>query len=278
MSTASSLTPIHVLVLNTAEGHLQMAIGRLAPDSEEYELLCAQEWRIVSQGAEMLTPLLLSTLERLHLTLGEISQIACVSGPGSFTGIRLAITTAAGLSRALSGNIKQAGIPFMPLLARNVAIKAPFLLEECSSDAMVWTLTHARRNLVHMQGFSSHSVLHKKIEPATDILVLSLEEAAKRVNEQGGKALMAGSGVNRNRETLQGLLPHAMLLPDTYATVEPVVLMEQCALCSFSDKDIEPAYVRACDAEDNLDAIASSLGLDAKQARLTLATVTGASE
>ncbi|MBG3877801.1 tRNA (adenosine(37)-N6)-threonylcarbamoyltransferase complex dimerization subunit type 1 TsaB, partial [Desulfovibrio oxamicus] len=97
------------LALNAAESRVQAAALR------DGETLFAQEWHVPSQGTELLAPALADAFERMRLSLADVRRIACVQGPGSFTGLRLVLSTAAGMARALGA--EQAGLSYTQLLA-----------------------------------------------------------------------------------------------------------------------------------------------------------------
>lgn len=55
----------------------------------------------VSTHSELLLPLVSECLAELGLKPGELSAVACGAGPGSFTGLRIGLSTAKGLCFAL---------------------------------------------------------------------------------------------------------------------------------------------------------------------------------
>ena len=71
------------LIMNASEGRIQFVL------EQEGSLACAQEWSAPSKGTELLTPALADAFQRLGIMPSDISRIACVAGPGSFTGLRL---------------------------------------------------------------------------------------------------------------------------------------------------------------------------------------------
>ncbi|RXF77984.1 tRNA (adenosine(37)-N6)-threonylcarbamoyltransferase complex dimerization subunit type 1 TsaB, partial [Desulfovibrio sp. DS-1] len=97
------------LALNAAESRVQVAA------LSDGETLFAQEWHVPSQGTELLAPALADAFARMRLSLADVRRIACVQGPGSFTGLRLVLSTAAGMARALGA--EQAGLSYTQLLA-----------------------------------------------------------------------------------------------------------------------------------------------------------------
>lgn len=173
---------MYLLALNSAEGVLQLALARKERQAAPWSPLFYEALPAASQGAELLAPRIRLGLERLDLTPDALTHLALVRGPGSFTGLRLALATAAGLARA-SGAL-QAGLDYLPLLAASALLRlgrekarpsaAPEAMttEDMSTEAMptaphedqtpaaasvLWVLTHARRNLVHAQAFAART-------------------------------------------------------------------------------------------------------------------------
>jgi tRNA threonylcarbamoyladenosine biosynthesis protein TsaB len=60
-------------------------------------------------SSEVILPSLAALLERAGARLADISRIAVVAGPGSFTGIRVGLATAWGLSRSLRAPLETVG-------------------------------------------------------------------------------------------------------------------------------------------------------------------------
>lgn len=307
--------PSALLTINTAEGRLQIALGRpfaheVSPDFSEkaekkeesgihasfssqafsvslfdasMELLVAQEWMAQSQGAELFTPLVASTLDRLGMSPRDIGRIACVTGPGSFTGIRLALGSASGLARSIGA--QQAGIPYLPLLAASVVRRVPWFFENRKRPTVLWIVTYARRNLVYAQAFSAF--LHQgeksqgkaafKVRAVSSLFVKTPEEAASIITSGEHACVIAGSGADRNREMLQAALPGKRILPENFSTPDARTFLELASCALYQNADIVPEYVRACDAEDNLAAISVSLGLNPEEARKKLDDLTQAS-
>ena len=292
----------HLLVLNAAEGLLQLLIARPepagGPAGAEPALvpLCSQSWHVPSQGAELLAPALRDACARLHIQPGDISRIACVRGPGSFTGLRLVIASAAGLARATGAS--QAGIEYLPLLALSAGMRLSALLPP--EETLCWAITHARRQLVHMQGFSCGTSARNNSAsrlplPLSGILVCSPEESADIItrSQQSAPAasvLLLGSGLTRNRAAFEQFFPPTKsseqqdpeeqhgafrLLPSSYDHPSPEALLRAACDLRYANEDIAPLYVRHADAVDNLERIALSLGLDPEEACRRFAQLAG---
>jgi len=258
------------LALNAAEARLQIA----AADSGGRALF-TQEWQAASQGAELLAPALRDALHLLGIPARALARIACVHGPGSFTGLRLVLATAAGLARATGA--EQGGIPYLPLLAHN-ALSG--ILP--TGETVLWTLTHARRGLVHGQGFRLHSgAPPASFTPVCGLAVLQLTEnngcaAFITRHSAGSPLLLLGSGVTRNEDYFAATLPDARRLPARLDHPAPAVLLEYAQTIPYGRDDIAPMYARGCDAEENLPRISASLGFDPQKSREEFRRLTSA--
>ncbi|MBQ4132392.1 MAG: tRNA (adenosine(37)-N6)-threonylcarbamoyltransferase complex dimerization subunit type 1 TsaB [Desulfovibrionaceae bacterium] len=305
------------IIINSMEGPLQLLLARTAENRsfQSCASVCAEGgnaleyafrttasalidslcWEPDGQGAETLIPNLAELLQKNGIKNSEVRRIACVRGPGSFTGIRLALSTALGLSRSMPGKPELGGIDYLPLLA-HTALTALDLPQAGN----LWTLTHARRGQVHIQGFN----LETELSPLCAARGCLLKNAAEIIDnggdgaavhpdtnrakkgcadnvQEGGQPAqhpsplyLMGSGLARNREFFATCFPHAHLLDEPLFPSVPC-LLGAAAGAEYSRKPVEPLYLRASDAEENLPYIAAGLGLDPHQAMLDLLKLTG---
>lgn len=261
-----------LLVLNAAEGRVQNVL------LEDGVFLCAQEWNAPSRGTEFLTPLLVDMFQRTKHKPSEITRLACVSGPGSFTGLRLVLSTAAALRRATGCRV--ASLNSLALLATTLALSGFSTDQPCR----VRVITYARRGLVHGQDFLFNTP--DLPIPLTAPAMLDI----KGIFADPLPKVIIGSGVSRNLEFLRqqkllldqqhtsqetpeheksGNLQNIQLLPNvcdqssTGALAKMAFALPESA---WQNADIEPLYLRSCDAVDNLAAIASKRGDNPDQA------------
>ncbi|MCL1889143.1 MAG: tRNA (adenosine(37)-N6)-threonylcarbamoyltransferase complex dimerization subunit type 1 TsaB [Desulfovibrionaceae bacterium] len=254
------------LVLNTAEGRLMLALGA------EGEFCFAQEWQAKGQGAEVLLPALSQAMTAMRLPPARLGRLAVVTGPGSFTGLRLAVVSAAALSRAFS--LPQAPIPYLPLLAAAAVNRlAPALPPE--TEQYFWVMTHARRDLAHLQGFACRFAPGSgfRLTELVPLQSLSLEECSRILNGSApGPQWVLGSALSRGRDffvALQEKRPDLRLLPPDFDHPSPAFILRQAMDLpdqAFALRDLEPCYARPSEAEENLPRIAAGLGLDPLEA------------
>jgi len=73
------------LVMAGAEERLQLVLGQPGPDG--LSLLASRQWTVPGQSVRFLMPGLKSVLDEFGLEPSVLERIACVRGPGSFTGL-----------------------------------------------------------------------------------------------------------------------------------------------------------------------------------------------
>jgi tRNA threonylcarbamoyl adenosine modification protein YeaZ len=253
------------LVLNAAEGLLQIVV------TDNEVLLCAQEWNCPRQATEILAPALQEICAALQITPGDFRRVACVRGPGSFTGIRLALATAAALRRA--GRARLAGLDYLQALAGTAAInrQLPF-------DVRIVALTHARRDLVHFRPFLSIGPSMPPLPLADARLVTpraALEAALDLAGENRFPVYVCGSGLARNipapGDRADGRL---VLMPECLTPGVPALRI-LARHGEYFDEDIEPIYLRPCDAVENLSQLAADQGMDGGEAAARLRELLG---
>jgi tRNA threonylcarbamoyl adenosine modification protein YeaZ len=242
------------LVLNAAEGLLQIVV------TDNEVPLCVQEWNLPRRSTEILAPALREICAALGIKAGDFRRVACVHGPGSFTGIRLVLTTAAALRRA--GRARLAGLNYLQSLAATVAVnrRLPF-------EARIAVVTHARRDLVHFCPFVS---LGPEIPPwpLHETRLLTPREAlADALSLWRGRlpVYMCGSGLARNAFVFEACGERIVLAPEC-ANPVAAALRIQARHGEYFDGDIEPAYLRPCDAVENLPHFAAQRGEDGGEA------------
>ncbi len=105
---------MRILLIHTAgnEGSAALADTELSPPMIATELLPGRT------SSERLMPTVRSLLETRGWELGELTAVVVVHGPGSFTGVRVGVAAAKGLSEA--AGIPLIGVSRLALLAGSV--------------------------------------------------------------------------------------------------------------------------------------------------------------
>ena len=117
--------------------------------TDDEELVFSFVWALQDRASELLAPTLKQMFDLSGHSFSELRRIGCVRGPGSFTGIRLVLATAAALRRTTRAQL--AALDYMQALATSLAMNEQLLF-----GRKIWIATHARRDLVHLAGYVSY--------------------------------------------------------------------------------------------------------------------------
>ncbi len=101
-----------ILSMTTATNHLSVAI------SEDNKLIAEKNEEDQRNHSEHLDPMISQILKDNNLTLNDIDRFAVAQGPGSYTGLRIGITTAKMFSSIL--NKELVGVSTLAALAQGV--------------------------------------------------------------------------------------------------------------------------------------------------------------
>jgi tRNA threonylcarbamoyladenosine biosynthesis protein TsaB len=165
----------------------------------------------------------------------EIGRIAVGVGPGSFTGLRIGISTARALGQAL--RIPAVGVGTLAALARGMA--------EGAAGRSLLPALDARRG----EAFAALYDADRRNEVWAPF-VASPEELVRRVSRLPEPPLAAGSGALRFRAELHGC---GVEIPGDEDPVHRIAARHICALgagaSDLRDAEITPIYLRPPDAE-----------------------------
>ena len=146
-----------------------------------------------------LSSLLAVTVKRVlsasGLDINDLDYFACGLGPGSFTGLRVGLSTIKGLSWALRKPL--IGIPTLDILAMNALA--------CGHKIII-PVIDAKRSLVYACSYKFTNGSLKKTSP---YMLLSKEELLKKIKQP---AVVFGDALNLYREDILKSAPQSVLL------------------------------------------------------------------
>ena len=105
---------MRILLIHTAGGEGSVALA----DTEAAEAIVATEVLPGKTSSERLVPAVRRLMEGRGWRLGELAAVVVVHGPGSFTGVRVGLSAAKGLSEA--GGVGLIAVSRLALLAASV--------------------------------------------------------------------------------------------------------------------------------------------------------------
>lgn len=185
-----------------------------------------------------LMPMIDAALISSGVALQDLDRIAVVTGPGSFTGVRLGVSTAKGLAHG-------AGKPC-------VAIDA---LEAMANGAgefggIICPIQDARAGQVYGAAFSGDADHDRLMEDTP----MKLEDYVAHIQTLGDRFLFVGDGMPVHREKLTLLLGNAAVMAaPQFAYLRPaaVAYLGAKAVVELDYRQLMPLYLRAPSAERN---------------------------
>lgn len=197
-----------------------------------YEAMCINSFT----HSQSMLPMVEEAYLHTGLSVDKTDVFACVTGPGSFTGVRIGVSTVKALAQA-----KQKPC---------VAVDA---LESMANgvryfDGVICPIQDARAGQVYGAAFMGGSM-----ERLTDDEPLILEEYLEKVKAFGKKMLFLGDGMPVHREKIAALLGEsAVFAPAQLAYLRPASAAElawQKQEKAVSYLELQPMYLRAPSAE-----------------------------
>ncbi len=187
--------------------------------------------------SETLIPLMENVLSGVKLTLADIDAFAVANGPGSFTGIRIAVSAVKGMAFALGKEIYS--VSTLHALAYNLI----------GFDCIAVPAMDARRNQVYNAVFRIHS-LTDEVQRLTEDRAISAEALKAELKQyKDEKIIILGDGAEL---ILSGLdMGNASIAPPLlrYQNAASICLMCGDDTERLSADSILPEYLRLSQAE-----------------------------
>lgn len=213
-----------ILALDTSFGACSAAI--LRADGE-----CFSAYEEMERGhAEALIPMVGAVMRDAGIAFGDIDRVAATTGPGSFTGVRIAISAALGL--VIACGAQSFGVMSLAVMARRAQHDG--LWRE--TDGPLAICVDARRDEVYAAMFGMGDEFETPC-------VLSLADALQLVPQgaaiagTGAVRVVEVTGRNDLRKIAPNLQPHAAALADLVASGK------------VPPGPLRPLYLRAPDAK-----------------------------
>ena len=168
-----------ILCIETATKSCSIALAR------EGQLFACKE--AVSQEyshSEQLTVFIEDLLQEQHLTVQDLNAIAISSGPGSYTGLRIGVSTAKGLCYSLD----------IPLISISTLEAMAQLMKDKHPNKQLCPMIDARRMEVYCALFGT--------DQQTDVEAKVIDENSFSKDLEQGSLLFFGDGADKCQEVL----------------------------------------------------------------------------
>ena len=177
--------------------------------------------------SEKLMPLISECFSMMELTPQDIKAFACVTGPGSFTGLRIGIGTVQGMAYATGK--KCIGVTALDALANSVV----------GFDGVIVPLIDARNAQAYSAIYDSKSC--DKIAPD---MAKEVSEIALDVKAMKRSAIFVGDGAEKNHDAIVSILGDKAHFSDeqqAYSTAKSAAFLAEQKY--INGEMLEPQYL-----------------------------------
>lgn len=188
---------VRILALETATNVSSVALF------EDGTLVALQENHAGRTHAKLITVMIDRVLKDVDLSAESLSAVAVAMGPGSYTGLRVGVSTAKGLCMAL--DLPLIGVGSLQALASSVADFAEKM------DAKICAMIDARRMEVFCQIFDAD------LNPISAAEAKVIELGAFEDELNAGKMIFLGDGAEKCRNILENH-PNAIVFGNRIAS------------------------------------------------------------
>ena len=193
--------------------------------------------------SETLMPLVDRALTAAGVSMAEVELVACVAGPGSFTGVRIGVCAARGFALAL-------GIPVARINALEALSAGAF-----GFDGEICPILDARRGQVYCARFRfAEGALPERLCPDE---ALKLTDFVAALPPEG-RFLFTGDGLSIHGEAIRAALGSRAVLQKPHLAslrAEAACYLADCGSSpGVPGEALEPIYLRKPQAERERDA------------------------
>lgn len=186
-----------------------------------------------------LMPMVQEALLRSGLTVPDVDVYAAVTGPGSFTGVRIGVSTVKGLAHGAGKPC--VGVDALEALAASI----------CAADGLICPLQDARAGQVYAAAFRPGLPPVRVLPDMAEKLDVFLDRALAMAGDK--PLLFTGDGVKPNRAAIEARLEdRAVFPPAQHSFLRPAA----AAMLAWEKREqavdyltLMPMYLRAPQAE-----------------------------
>lgn len=190
--------------------------------------------------SQTLLPMFDEVVRMTELDLDTVDAIAVAAGPGSFTGLRIGMSTVKGLGLALGKPV--VAVPTCDALAYNM----------WGTDKLICPILDARRNQVYtaLYEFDNDTLIKIREQDAMDI-----NDIMGIINELGRDVIFVGDGVPVFKDTIQETAKVNVLYAPAHLNRQRAGAVASLGMIYLREgkeetaDDVKPIYLRKSQAE-----------------------------
>lgn len=189
--------------------------------------------------SESFLPLIETMMNHINCDINAVDYFAVTNGPGSFTGLRIGVSTIKALAHALKKPLAE--VSTLDALAENIT----------SFSGYVCPMLDARRQEVY-------TAVYHNGEKILDDTPLSLTELFDFLKTKRGKVMFLGDGVLSYRDIIAKALPKKAVFAPSHLLLQKASSVASCALRQIENGDVvsyqevSVRYLKASQPEQQL--------------------------
>lgn len=224
---------MYILALETTGAHASAAV------IDEKGHVVGKHSREVLNHLQSLMPMTRQLLEENNLRLRDMTAIAASKGPGSFTGIRIGVSSVRALAQVLG--LPAIGVPTLKAFAYN----AP------DYRGLICPVFDARRSQVYAGAFRWKD---GGIEEVVTGAPYAIDDFLEKVRAAGEERMFFGDGIKAYQEHFQGenLASEETRFQSAVSVARLAKDMWEQGL-AVSYEELKPEYMRKAEAERKLE-------------------------
>jgi tRNA threonylcarbamoyladenosine biosynthesis protein TsaB len=195
-------------------------------------LLGSLEYPGARRHAKLVTVMMETLLRDLEIDKRELAAVAVAKGPGSYTGLRVGVSTAKGLAMALD----------LPLISVNSLEGLAWQVRDLAAAELAWIcpLMDARRMEVYCAMYDAEMI--EQLETQAKII----EEGAFEEILKERRVIFVGNGAEKCKDLLSASA-NALILPQVFCTARSLgpAIWKKFQATDFEDLvTFEPFYLK----------------------------------
>lgn len=190
-----------------------------------------------NQHASYLTSLIEQALREAGISLQQLDAIAVSKGPGSYTGLRVGVSTAKGLAYTLDKPL--VSVPTLQSLAAVGVEQMKKSGVQLNNEALLLPMLDARRMEVYCAGYT----IEGQAQRATEAKIIDEQSFQDELNK--GPVYLMGNGAAKCKSTIQH--PNAIFLDDIHCSAKGMLRWANEAFEQKRFEDVayfEPYYLK----------------------------------
>lgn len=224
---------MYILALETTGAHASVAI--INEEGKVFEKTSDS----VLNHLQHLMPMTQELLREAGLQIGDMTAIAASRGPGSFTGIRIGVSSARALAQVT--DLKTIAVPTLKAFAYNMP----------GFKGLICPVFDARRSQVYA---GAYRWIDGKIEEVVPGAAYSLDEFMEKTEKAGVPRMFFGDGIKayEDRFSEEEIAPEDIRLQQSSSVAKLAKAMyDEGAVTDY--EQLKPDYMRKAEAERKLE-------------------------